>query len=145
MHTRPRATQASSPFPGALDAVRGFIGAGIKLALITNGAAQTQRAKVERFDLEPLFDCIVIEGEFGVGKPDERVFKHALDSLDASPSDAWMVGDNIEHDVGGAQAVGIHGVWVDAQGAGLPETTSVRPDRTIRRLTELSPPPNNNT
>ena len=127
------------PFPGTLDAINSFIDEGIKLALITNGAADTQRAKVERFDLEPLFDCIVIEGEFGVGKPDERVFKHALDALDASPSDAWMVGDNIEHDVGGAQALGIHGVWIDNQGAGPPETTSVRPDRIIRLLAELAP------
>ncbi len=42
---------------------------GVKLALITNGAAEPQRAKVVRFALEHRFDHIQIEGEHGFGKP----------------------------------------------------------------------------
>ena len=38
-------------FPGAHDAIDELKARGVKLALVTNGAAETQRAKVERFAL----------------------------------------------------------------------------------------------
>jgi hypothetical protein len=69
---------------------------GIKLALITNGAAEPQRAKVVRFALEQRFDHIQIEGEHGFGKPEERAYKHAMEKLGVGPHETWMVGDNLE-------------------------------------------------
>jgi putative hydrolase of the HAD superfamily len=90
--------------------------------------------------LARFFDCILIEGEFGVGKPDPSVYRHVLEQLRLAPADCWMVGDNLEWDVAGAQAVGITGVWHDYAGAGLPSNTRVRPDRIIRTLTELLNP-----
>src|SRR5687768_16126074 len=66
-----RASQAL--LPGAVEALERLRSAGIKLALLTNGGPQSQRPKIERFDLARHFDHICIEGEFGCGKPDERV------------------------------------------------------------------------
>ena len=128
---------AVRPFPGAMDALKRFKESGVRLALITNGNGELQRRKVERFDLAPYFECIVIEGEFGAGKPEERVYLHALRSLQARPEEAWMVGDNLEWDVAAPQRLGLHGIWIDVAGTGLPATTDVRPDRTIRSLEEL--------
>jgi putative hydrolase of the HAD superfamily len=65
-------------FPGAHDAIDALKAHGVKLALVTNGAAGTQRAKVERFALTHRFDHIQIEGEHGFGKPDERAYRHAM-------------------------------------------------------------------
>jgi len=59
-------------FPGAHDAIDALKVLGVKLALVTNGAADTQRAKVERFALAHRFDHIQIEGEHGFGKPEDR-------------------------------------------------------------------------
>ena len=125
------------PFPGALETLQSLQGEGVRLGLVTNGASATQRAKVERFGLSRLFDCIVIEGEFGVGKPDERVYLHALDQLRAQPAEAWMVGDNLEWEVAAPQRLGILGIWLDSKGAGLPDSTTVQPDRIINALPEL--------
>ena len=66
------------------------------MALITNGAAEPQRAKVVRFALEHRFDHIQIEGEHGFGKPEERAYNHAMEVLDVGPEETWMVGDNLE-------------------------------------------------
>src|SRR5207244_337012 len=95
------------------------------------------RLKIERFGLAPFFDCIVIEGEFGVGKPDERVYHHALDQLGALPAEVWMVGDNLEWDVAAPQRLGISSVWVDFANAGLPPGSRVQPEYIIRALSEL--------
>jgi putative hydrolase of the HAD superfamily len=111
--------------------------AGFRLGLLTNGPAAMQRDKIERFGLEPYFDVIVIEGEFGNGKPHERVFRHALEVTGAAPETAWHVGDNLYADVGGAKAVGIHGVWIHRDRLEMKEGAAAIPDRVIGHLPEL--------
>ena len=132
--------KAVAPFPGAVETLTELRARGVRLGLITNGAASTQQAKIQRFNLEPLFGSIVIEGEFGVGKPDERVFRHSLDVLGVPVEQSWMVGDNLEFDVQGAQRIGITGIWNDWRGSGLPEGSSAQPNRIIRSLSELLQP-----
>jgi putative hydrolase of the HAD superfamily len=129
--------EAVKPFAGAVEALRYLKGQGMRLALITNGSPETQRRKIERFGLASFFDCVVIEGEFGVGKPDERVYQHALKQLDVEPEDSWMIGDNLEWDVEAPQRLGIVGVWLDHAGSGLPESSSIHPDRILGSLSEL--------
>jgi putative hydrolase of the HAD superfamily len=125
------------PFPGATETLECLRERGARLALLTNGGEEMQRAKIEKFGLARFFDCIVIEGAFGCGKPDPRVYEHALECLDAAPAGAWMVGDNLEADVAGAQQAGIFAIWNDFRGTGLPPDCPVQPDRIIRSLTEL--------
>lgn len=110
---------------------------GIRLAMVTNGGAEIQRAKIEKFNLAPFFDYILIEGEFGCGKPDERVFRHAMDKLNVLPSDTWMVGNDLEFDIAPCDSLGIYSLWVDAKGNGLPADAKVRPDGIIRSISEI--------
>jgi putative hydrolase of the HAD superfamily len=126
-------------FPGAHDAIDAFKALGIKLALVTNGAADTQRAKVERFELSHRFDHIQIEGEHGFGKPEERAYLHAMDALGVTAEDTWMIGDNLEWEVEVPQKLGIYAIWMDVHGDGLPPGSTVKPDRIIRSLGELLP------
>jgi putative hydrolase of the HAD superfamily len=126
-------------FPDALmviDALRSF---GVRLALVTNGAAEIQRGKIARFDLTHRFDHIQIEGEHGFGKPDERAYRHAMQALDVGPHETWMVGDNLEWEVVAPQRLGIHAIWHDSLGQRLPRDSAIRPDRIIRTLSELLP------
>ncbi len=125
------------PFPGAIETLRYMQRSGTRLALLTNGTKELQRAKIARFGLESLFECIVIEGEFGTGKPDQRVFSHALDSLNSGASDAWMVGDNLHADIAGAQALKIYSIWVDWRASGLPASSTVIPDYVIHSIAQL--------
>ena len=86
------------PYPGAIETLQAFRSRGVRMALLTNGEARNQRRAVERHGLDRYFDCIVIEGEFGCGKPDERVFRHALDTVGemmtrapADPCNFWCL------------------------------------------------------
>ena len=127
------------PIDGAIETVRWLRERGLKLALLTNGNAEGQRKKITQFRLAPHFDVVLIEGELGFGKPDPRVYRRALDALRTSPRETWMVGDNLEWDVAAPQRLGITGIWIDRRGEGVPEHRDVRPDRVIRRLSELRP------
>ena len=125
------------PFPGAIDTLRRLKGQGRRLVLLTNGSSESQRGKIDKHGLAEFFDHIQIEGEFGIGKPDERAYRNALDALDVRPSDAWMIGDNLDFDIHAAQQLGIYAVWVDAHGNGLPDEITVHPDRIVRSISEL--------
>jgi putative hydrolase of the HAD superfamily len=129
--------QSVTVLPGALDTLQWFRASGCLTALLTNGASAAQREKITRFGLDAFFDCILVEGDLGFGKPDLRVFKHALAVLNVNPEQAWMIGDNLVWDIAPARALGIYAVWIDAGGRGLPESSSCVPDRIVRRVEEL--------
>ncbi len=126
-----------APVPGAIDALIQLKKHRTRLALITNGSSDVQRRKIERFGLAGFFDYILIEGEFGAGKPEKRVFQDGLQHLKAQAGESWMVGDDINRDIDGAMQLGIHGIWVDWRQNGLPPGTLVTPDRIIHTLAEV--------
>lgn len=59
-----------------------------------------------------------------VGKPSATFYGAALDALDADPELSWMVGDDVEADLGGAQRCGMRTVLV--------RTGKFRPDSLAR-------------
>lgn len=124
-------------FPKARQTLKQLYKKNVRLALITNGEAYTQRYKIERFGLEKYFELILIEGEAGYGKPDMQIYRKALSSLDLTPMDVWMVGDNLEWDVAAPQKLGIFSIWVDFKMQGLSPHSVVIPDRIVNSINEL--------
>ena len=59
-----------------------------------------------------------------LGKPSPAYFAAALEALDAEPQLTWMIGDDLEGDVQGAQSYGIRSVLV--------RTGKFRPDEVER-------------
>ncbi len=128
---------AMRPFGGAIQTIQRLRGLGMRLALITNGQAETQRAKVTAHALETLFDTVLIEGELGYGKPQPRLYERALDELQTPAHAAWCVGDNLEWEVCVPQQIGMTGVWIDWAQRGLPDDAPCTPDLTLHRLADL--------
>ncbi|WP_050616766.1 HAD family hydrolase [Bacillus testis] len=87
------------------------IKAQMKVAIITNGSTQRQKAKIIKTDLHNCFDTIVISEEVGFSKPDKRIFELALHKMNVPPEAALFVGDDIERDIGGCQRAHIKGIW----------------------------------
>lgn len=125
-------------FPDAVATLEAVRAAGLRTALLTNGAGESQREKINRFELEPYFDLIVIEGEFGRGKPDSEVFRHALAHAGIEPQYAWHIGDNLFADIHGAQSVGVHATWIHRERLQMREDSPAVPDRTVAHLDEFT-------
>ena len=123
-------------FDGAIETLTWLREKGVRLGMMTNGAGFAQRAKIERFGLARYFEHIIIEGEFGVGKPDPSVYNTLLRELGSTAGNTWAIGDNLTMDVYGAMDVGIHGIWIDPTDRGVPVDWR-EPDRTVRGLSEL--------
>ena len=84
-----------------------------RLALITNGASDTQRGSLRMLGIEQAFDAVVISGEVGVAKPDPAIFQVALRDLGVGPEQAWHIGDDPLTDIAGAHAAGLTAVWLN--------------------------------
>ncbi len=87
------------------------------------------RRLLARLDLARHFDAILISGELRIDKPDPRIFRRALDSVDCAPGEALFVGDSLDTDIGGARAVGCRAILIDMQGR--------HPDYGGERITSL--------
>jgi len=122
--------------PGAHEVLDAYRARGCKLGLVTNGATEVQRMKIERFDLERRFDHIQIEEEAGFGKPDGRAYVTTLTALAVAPEQAQMTGDDLVWDVLAPQRLGMQAIWFNPFG-NPPRTPGIVPDRTIGALAEL--------
>jgi putative hydrolase of the HAD superfamily len=103
-------------FDDALPCIDGLRSRGVPIGLITNNESAHQRAKIATVGIADLFDAVVISGEFGVAKPDARIFLHACEQLDVRPDEALHVGDNQYADAEGAVAAGLRAAWLDRAG-----------------------------
>lgn len=127
------------PMPGAIEVVE-QTATHHRLALITNGFAPVQAAKVEALGIEELFDIVVYAGTDTAFKPDPEPFDHVTATLGVPVERAVHIGDSLDHDVLGAKQAGLAAVWIE-QAWSMPSTRDVRPDYIVRSIDELLPYP----
>lgn len=120
-------------FPETLETLNNLKGL-YKLGLITNGAPDLQWKKINGSNIKHYFDCIVISGELGFAKPDERIFLTAIDSLKATKSKTIMIGDTLKSDIKGAQNSGIKTIWINRNKS---ISEYIMPDYEIANLSDI--------
>jgi FMN hydrolase / 5-amino-6-(5-phospho-D-ribitylamino)uracil phosphatase len=85
-----------------------FLSARFPLVSISNGNADLQRVGLGSF-----FRASISAREFGVGKPDPRIFHAAAGAVDLTPEDVLHVGDDATLDALGALNAGMQAAWVN--------------------------------
>jgi HAD superfamily hydrolase (TIGR01549 family) len=112
---------------------------GYRMGLISNaGDDQDVQQLARLFGIGRYFDFILTSAACSYRKPHRRIFELALSNWYFLPSEAVMVGDNLEADVRGAQSVGLFTVWISRRaGARTEEQQSIQPDASLASLSEL--------
>jgi len=108
-----------------------------KLGIVSNITYSPALWKtLERFDIVNLFDVVITSVDVGWRKPSPKIFKKALQSLNVLASETVFVGDELDHDVEGAQKVGMRTILLKKKS--IEDTPSkVKPDATIYEIKEL--------
>jgi putative hydrolase of the HAD superfamily len=106
-----RYLESCSATPDTLDTLRQLRAHGLRVGVITNGAARIQSAKLVALGLSDYFDVVLISEVEGVRKPDAVIFRRALERCRVEAHEAVFVGDNPEADVFGAMAAGLRPIW----------------------------------
>jgi putative hydrolase of the HAD superfamily len=108
--------------PGARDALQAIADSGIQLGVVSNagGTIGEQLRELEILQVGPGLGVevgtLVDSGAVGVEKPDPRIFRMALDALDADPARTAYVGDIPRFDVVGAKRAGLRPLLMDPFG-----------------------------
>ncbi|MFW5786274.1 MAG: HAD family hydrolase [bacterium] len=104
---------AFEPEPGVEAALRAARDLGYRQAIISNTSfsGDTITYELHRYGLAEFFEFVVATADYGVRKPDPRIFQAALGLAGVDAGDAWYVGNTLEYDVRGAAAAGIRPVW----------------------------------
>jgi putative hydrolase of the HAD superfamily len=131
-----RRRELQDHLPGAEQVLHTLQQAGVRVGLLTNGAASVQREKIESSGLGMYFDAAVVSGELGTGKPAPEIFQHLLERLGVKASAALMVGNSLARDILGGHRAGLKTCWLALDGEEEP-VGLVEPDFTIRSLGEL--------
>jgi putative hydrolase of the HAD superfamily len=88
------------PMQAAVQVIRD---SGLRTALLSNSWGM---ADYPRHLFPAMFDVVVISGEVGMRKPEERIFRHAAGLLGLEPADCVFV-DDIEVNTEAAEAIGM--------------------------------------
>jgi putative hydrolase of the HAD superfamily len=117
------------------------IGATTQIAIITDGPATSQRAKINALGLASRAELIVVTAEHGAdwGKPSTHAFRHVQQQLAAAPDACIYVADNPSKDFAGPKALGWNTVRIVRE-EGLHSSAPSRPgeiDLTVTSLWEL--------
>lgn len=112
---------------------------GYRMGLISNaGDDQDVQQLARRFGIDRYFDFILTSAACSYRKPHRRIFELALSNWYFLPSEAVMVGDNLEADVRGAQSVGLFAIWLRRRaGERTQDQLSIQPDATLASLSEV--------
>jgi len=115
-------------FPESLPVLTSLRGK-YKMAVITNGFAETHERKIAQLELHRFFDVVVLAGELEMAKPDPAVFAHAMELVGVGPDESVMVGDRYDRDIEGAHAAGMRAIWIRVRGEEVPH--GARPPEAI--------------
>ncbi len=107
-----------------------FLSRRFPLVALSNGNADIQRIGIARY-----FRASISAQQFGVGKPDPRIFHAAAGAAEVQAAQVLHVGDDAMLDVLGALNSGMQAVWVNR--ADHLWTNPVMPHDTVTTLTEL--------
>ena len=127
MAARPETVRLHDDVEPELDAL---VASGRMLGAITNGNFPFAELAVAR-----RFAFVVHAEQIGEMKPAAAPFRHAIDLCGGDPARWVHVGDGLDTDIAGAQAVGMKAVWINRAGIELPD--GYTPDAELPSLAGL--------
>ncbi|MDA8691940.1 HAD family hydrolase [Candidatus Pseudothioglobus singularis] len=124
-------------FPSALSFILLLKSRGIVTANITDLTAQIQFRKLVYFGLDELFNYVVTSEEAGKDKPNKQPFELALKKLNVDPQFVWMIGDDPNSDMAGADSIGIQKIQKRHEGVNIIKSGPKSPNLIFDHYDEL--------
>ncbi len=119
---------------GAEEVVR-YLNSKYALGILTNSTEQTQMKKLQTLELAEYFNTFIFSEGVGSRKPDEEIFRKALEKVEKNSNQCLYVGNSFRSDIKGAEKVGMWTCWLNRDGK--EKGDEISPDLEIRELGEL--------
>ena len=124
-------------YDDALPALQ-YLAAKYPIVAISNGTADIQRVGLSKY-----FKAAISAAEFGIAKPDPRIFKAAAAAVGVNVANVLHIGDDSALDAVGALEAGMHAAWLNREGKDWPHESHFQPEphhqslRHVKSLAEL--------
>lgn len=118
-------------FPDAIPTIERLKAQGYLLGIVSNGPSVLQNKKLDTAGIRGLFDVVAVSGDYGIHKPDRRLFDLAAQKLGVPNESCVFVGDHPVNDIKGALGADMQAVWMNygtfagQRTEGVPEITRV--------------------
>ncbi len=117
------------PFPEVLETLN-QLRLQYHLAVVSDAQSAYAVPELRAVGLLHYFNPIIVSGDYGYCKPDPRLFQKALDALKVRPEQALFFGNDVYHDIFGAQQVGMKAIFISSN-QGNSSSQTITPDYTI--------------
>jgi putative hydrolase of the HAD superfamily len=119
-HLLIRALGGLRPRPAVLDLIGRARDAGILTGCLSNSWGEGEYDPYDGWDLDDMFDAVVISGETGMRKPDQAIYQLTADKLGV-PLAECVFADDTAANLPAAQALGMATVHFADEAAGIAE------------------------
>ena len=125
-------------YPDAERVLKYLCDKGYKIGVIANQSLGTAE-RLEKWGLGRYIDVVAASAEFGFSKPDEKIFRYALEQAECVAENAVMIGDRLDNDIYPAKKLGMKTVWIRQGFAAYqtPENEDYEADYAVDNLIEL--------
>ncbi|TAJ45889.1 HAD family hydrolase [Methanofollis fontis] len=83
------------------------------LGIVSNGQRVFSEIELRMFGLFPFFQTVVFSSDVGYKKPDERIFRTALQRLHIEPHEGLFIGDSQKNDVLPSRRLGLQALHIN--------------------------------
>ena len=127
---------ASEAYDGAIDFLEN-LRPKYTMSVITNGLKEVQRPRINKLQMNHIFESIIVSDEIGVAKPDIKFFEHSYNSIPNPPpkSEVLVIVDNLKSDILGGINFGVDTCWISHKNE---NTSSIKPTYTVKDLFDVS-------
>lgn len=110
---------------------------GYKIGVISNTCYYDEVMKecFKKAGIYDLVDNFTFSYSLRIGKPNLQIFKTALETMNFTPKEAIMVGDNLESDISPALKLGMKTIWLNHKNINL--SGNIVPNVIISTVSEL--------
>ncbi len=115
-----RALGGLRPRPEVLDLIRRARAVGIRVGLLSNSWGEGEYDPYQGYDLDLIFDAVVISGDTGTRKPEPAIYLIAADELGVPPRDC-VLADDTAANLPPAEELGMATVHFTAAADGIGE------------------------
>jgi len=115
----------------------------IRTAIISDGLPKKQYEKILRLNIDDLIDLVVISDQFGIRKPNPKLFEFCLRKFGVKGEETIYIGDRLEKDIVPARKNGINTVYIHRGGKydylkpEIEKSVDIKPDYEINDLNEI--------
>lgn len=128
---------AIHPYPGVVETLRHLSGEGYPMCIVTDAHSRDATLRLEKTGMLPFFTSMVSFDLVQEKKPGPGPFLTALDMMQATPSDALLIGDSIRRDIEPCSQLGIRTVYARYGDRFSADRQNHRADYTIDSMGEL--------